>query len=250
MKIAIVTGASSGIGRATALQLARRGYGVVVTYNAGAALAQSLVREIESVGASVVAVHLDVGQMASLDAFVTRVRDLLRDKWDRKTFEVLVNNAGIGGGVPFVSVDEAYFDRMLAVNFKGPYFLTQKLLPLLADGAHIVNVSSGAARQAPAGYSVYGALKAATTSVTRYLAKELAARRMRVNSVSPGPVLTNIADGAFDKHPEYIAPLAASTLLGRIAQPDDVAKAIASLLSDDFGYVTATDIDVSGGFMV
>ncbi|OJH36629.1 hypothetical protein BON30_33285 [Cystobacter ferrugineus] len=150
----------------------------------------------------------------------------------------------------FSEVTEAYFDQMMLTNFKGPFFLTQKLAPLLREGGQIVNVSSRSTALTSAGFSVYGATKAALTTVTRYWAKELAPRQIRVNSVSPGPLLTNLADSAFARHPEYIEPLAANTLLGRIAQPDDIGEVIAMLLSNACRYVTATDIDVSGGFMV
>lgn len=139
---------------------------------------------------------------------------------------------------------------MFATNFKAPFFLTQKLVPHLAEGGQIINVSSRSTALISAGYSVYGASKSALSAVTRYWAKELAPRKIRVNSVSPGPILTNLGDSAFAKHPEYIAPLAASTLLGRIAQPEDVADGIVSLLGDSFRYVTGVDIDVSGGFQL
>jgi len=166
------------------------------------------------------------------------------------TLDYLVNNAGMGGGTPFAEITEAQFDAMFTANFKGPFFLTQKLLPVLSDGGHIVNVSSSAARLVSVGYSAYGASKAALSAVTRCWAKELAPRGIRVNSVSPGPVRTNLGDGAFAKHPEYIPMLAAQTLVGRIAEPDDIGQVIATLLSDECRYLTAADLDVSGGFMV
>ena len=250
MKVALITGGSSGIGRATALQLARRGIGVLFTFNTNEAWGRSAVEDVERAGGTVAALKLDVSQVATFDAFVNEVREVLRKWFQRADFDFLVNNAGIGGGTPFEEITEAQFDRLLDTNFKGPFFLTQKLLPLLASGGHIVNVSSGSARLISHGYSAYGASKAALTVVTKYWAKELARRQIRVNSVSPGPVLTNLADGAMVKHPEYLEPLAAQTALGRIGQPDDVGSAIAALLSDDNQWVTAADLDVSGGFML
>ncbi|MFT3706169.1 MAG: SDR family oxidoreductase [Archangium sp.] len=246
MKIAIVTGGSSGVGRSTVLQLTRQGYGVIFTFRTRAEEAQALAAETRDA----VALPLDVADVATFDGFVARVRSTLHQRWKRDDFDVLVNNAGMGGGMPFTEVTDAYFERMFATNFKGPFFLTQKLVPLLREGGHIVNVSSRSTALTSAGYSVYGATKSALTTVTRYWAKELAPRKIRVNSISPGPILTNLGDSAFAKHPEYIAPLAASTLLGRIAQPDDVADVIVSLLGDSFRYVTGTDLDVSGGFQL
>ena len=249
MKIALVTGGSSGIGRSLALELAARKIGVILTFNRQSAAADAVVRDIERAGGRAAALALDLRQVQGLAAFVERVRSTL-SQWGSEQLDYLVNNAGVGGGTPFDQISEAAFDAMLSANFKGPFFLTQQLLPLFAEGSHIVNVSSGSARLASIGFSAYGASKAALTSVTRYWAKELAPRGIRVNSVSPGPVLTNFADGAFEKHPEYIAPLAAQTLIGRVAEPSDVAAVIATLLSDACRYVTAADFDVSGGFMI
>lgn len=254
MKIAIITGGSSGIGRAAALSLARRGVGTLFTFHSNEAWARSAAEEIERAGGAAAALKLDVSQVATFDAFVTETRRVLRERFRRDDFDFLVNNAGIGGGKPFEDVTEAQLDRLFDTNFKGPFFLTQKLLPLLVDGGHIVNVSSNSTRIISPGYSAYGASKAALTVVTKYWAKELARRQIRVNSVSPGPVLTNLSDGiergAMAKHPEYLEPLAAQTALGRIGQPDDVGAAIAALLSDDNRWVTGVDLEVSGGFML
>jgi NAD(P)-dependent dehydrogenase (short-subunit alcohol dehydrogenase family) len=186
----------------------------------------------------------------TFDYFTTLVKDKLENFWHVKSVDFLVNNGGIGGGMMFTDITAEYFDKMFDINFKGPFFLTQDLLPLMSDGATIVNSSSMSSCIAPPGYSAYGPSKAALTSWTRYLAKELAPRKIRVNAVSPGPVHSNFGDGAFDKHPEYIKPLAEQPALGRIGTPDDVARVIVNLLFDDFGWVTAQDIDVSGGFLL
>jgi NAD(P)-dependent dehydrogenase (short-subunit alcohol dehydrogenase family) len=239
MKVALITGGSSGIGRSVVRQLAARQIGVIYTYN----------RQPAEAAPGTVALHLDLRELGTLDAFVDRVREALRGFGTDK-IDYLVNNAGTGGGTPFDAITEAGFDAMMAANFKGPFFLTQKLLPLLAEGAHILNVSSRSAHTPSVDFSLYGATKAALTSVTRTWAKELAPRKIRVNSISPGPVLTNFGDGAFAKHPEYIAPLGAQTLIGRIAEPDDIGEIVSVLLSDACRYVTGADLDVSGGFML
>jgi NAD(P)-dependent dehydrogenase (short-subunit alcohol dehydrogenase family) len=251
MKIAIITGGSNGIGKSTALELAKRGVGVILTYYSNSSSAQAVVGEIEqTAGVRAVALKLDLAQISTFDSFSRLVIMHLEKIWNRKTFDYLVNNGGIGGGMPFTDVTEEYFDKVLHTNFKGPFFLTQKLTALMEEGGRIVNTSSGSSRIAPVGYSAYGPSKAALSSWTRYLAKELSPRKIAANAVSPGPVHTNIADGSFEKHPEYIKPLADQTALGRIGQPDDVAKVIADLLSDDFAWVTAQDIEVSGGFLL
>jgi NAD(P)-dependent dehydrogenase (short-subunit alcohol dehydrogenase family) len=251
MKIAIVTGGSNGIGRSTVQELSKKGIGVIFTYHSNKESADSLVREVEqTTSAKAVALKLDLSQRPTFDDFAQRVKDSLKTVWQRERFDYLVNNGGVGGAMMFGDMTEAYFDQIFDTNFKGPFFLTQRLIGLMEDGGRIVNTSSGAGRIAPPGYSAYGPSKAALAAWTRYLAKELAPRKIRVNAVSPGPVHTNISGGAFDKHPEYIKPLADQTALGRIGVPRDVAGVIVGLLSDDFDWVTAQDIDVSGGFLL
>jgi NAD(P)-dependent dehydrogenase (short-subunit alcohol dehydrogenase family) len=250
-KVAIVTGGSNGIGKSTALELAKRGIAVILTYNSDKKGAEDVIREIEQQSAvRAVGLKLDLSQKSTFKDFTQLAKKSLDEIWQRKTFDYLVNNGGIGGGMMFTDVTGDYFNQIFDTNFKGPFFLTQQLVAVMEDGGAIVNTSSTSSRIAPPGYSAYGPSKAALSSWTRYLAKELAPRKIRVNAVSPGPVHSNIGDGVFDKHPEYIKPLADQTALGRIGAPQDVAKVIADLLSDDFGWVTAQDIDVSGGFLL
>jgi NAD(P)-dependent dehydrogenase (short-subunit alcohol dehydrogenase family) len=251
MKIAIVTGGSNGIGKATALELGKRGVSVILTYHSDNKGAENVIREIEQNKAvRAVGLKLDLGQKSTFGDFSQMVKKNLEEIWHRKTFDYLINNGGIGGGMMFTEMTEDYFDKILNTNFKGPFFLTQHLVKIMEDGGRIVNTSSSSSRSAPVGYSAYGPSKAALSSWTRYLAKELSPRKIRVNAVSPGPVHTNISDGAFDKNPEYIKPLAEQTALGRIGAPQDVANVIVHLLSDDLGWVTAQDIEVSGGFLL
>jgi len=251
MKVAIVTGASNGIGKSTALELAGRGVAVILTYHTDKKGAEEVVREIEQQGkVRALALKLDLSEKSTFRDFTQLVQKNLAELWQRKTFDYLVNNGGIGGGMMFTEVTGDYFDQIFNTNFKGPFFLTQGLVAFMEDGGAIVNTSSTSSQTAPPGYSAYGASKAALSSWTRYLAKELAPRRIRANAVSPGPVHSNIGNGVFDKHPEYIQPLADQTALGRIGTPADIARVIASVLSDEIGWVTAQDIDVSGGFLL
>ena len=251
MKIAIVTGGSNGIGKATALELGKRGISVILTYNSYKDRAEAVVKEVEkNNGVRAVALKLDLTQISAFEGFVLEVKKSLKEIWDRTAFDYLVNNGGIGGPMMFNEMSEEYFDKILNTNFKGPVFLTQHLVQFMDDAGAIVNTTSSAKSQSFPGYSVYGSLKAAFSTWTRFIAKELAPRNIRVNAVSPGPTHSNFGDGVFDKHPEFIKPLAEQSVFGRIGQPEDLAKVIVNLLSDDFGWVTAQDIEVSGGHLL
>ena len=250
MKVAVVTGASSGIGQSTAVQLARRGSGVLLTYQGNRSGALETVAAIEKEGGTAVALRLDVGHSAGFPAFRDAVAAALRDTWQRDTFDQLVNNAGFGAMAPFADTTEDMFDGLMRTLLRGPYFLTQTLLPLLADGGAVVNVTSNAASFAgmEPGYSAYGTMKGGLVVLTRYLAKELSVRGIRVNSVSPGSTRTRIGGDAFARHPEVIPALPARTALGRPGEPDDIGVVIASLLGDEGRWITAQDIEVSGGY--
>lgn len=249
MDIAIVTGASSGIGRGAALRIARQGTGVIVTYSGSRARGLETVAAIEAAGGTAIALPLDVGDIASFPAFRTQVSAALGTMWQRESFDYLVNNAGISAMSPFAETSEAVFDRLAAVLLKGPYFLTQTLLPLIADGGAIVNTSSNSTTTGlEPGYSAYATMKGGLDVLTRYMAKEFGPRGIRVNAVSPGPTRTRIADDAFARFPDVVPALAARTALGRVGEPDDIGAAIATLLTDRFRWITAQNIEVSGGF--
>ncbi|BCB89983.1 SDR family NAD(P)-dependent oxidoreductase [Phytohabitans suffuscus] len=250
MKIAIVTGASSGIGQSAAVQLARRGTGVILTFRGNEAGALDTAAMIDKEGGTAVALPLDVGDTTAFPAFRESVAAALRDTWQRDTFDFLVNNAGLGQMAMFEDTTEDMFDTLMRVLLKGPYFLTQTLLPLLADGGAIVNTTSNAALRSglEPGYSAYGTMKGGLVVLTRYLAKELSPRGIRVNSVSPGSTRTRIAGDAFERYPEVIPGIAAKTALGRLGEPDDIGMVIATLLGEEGRWITAQDIDVSGGY--
>jgi NAD(P)-dependent dehydrogenase (short-subunit alcohol dehydrogenase family) len=249
MKIALVTGASAGIGQATALELSRRGIGVIATYRSHATEGEETVSRIEAEGGRAVALHLDLDDTATLDRFTDGVAGALDTAWGATRLDFLVNNAGAGGGAMFVDITEDLFDFYHRVLFKGPYFLTQKLLPLLQDGGAIVNTGSSSALpgRVTAGYSAYAAHKAAVHAVTPYWAAELAGRRIRVNAVAPGTTRTRIGNDAFLESPELAEVLGQGVALGRIGEPEDAARVIAFLLSDEAGWVTGQVVEVSGG---
>ncbi|MGW6946926.1 SDR family NAD(P)-dependent oxidoreductase [Streptomyces xanthophaeus] len=250
MKVAIVTGGSSGIGQGTAIQLAKRGAGVLLTYSSNRQGARDTVAAIEEEGGTAVALPLDVGRSDSFPAFRTAVARALRDTWQRDTFDHLVNNAGFAQMSMFEDTTEELFDALSRVLLKGPYFLTQTLLPLLADGGAIVNTSSNSARASgmEAGYSAYATMKGGLDVLTVYMAKEFSRRGIRVNGVAPGSTRTRLADNAFERFPEVIPALAAKTALGRVGEPEDIGMVIASLLSEESRWITGQNIEVSGGY--
>jgi NAD(P)-dependent dehydrogenase (short-subunit alcohol dehydrogenase family) len=247
MSIAIITGGSRGIGAATALACAARGIGVILTYNSNPESADGIVDKIVGGGGRAVALKLDVADVSSFADFGETVRTALHTTWDRSDFDYLVNNAGYGFFSPITAVTEAEFDGLFDVHLKGPFFLTQTLLPLIADGGHIVNLTSATTRVTTAGVAPYASFKGGLEVLTRYMAKEFGDRRIRVNAVSPGPIRTDLGGGLND---EFEALLSAQTALGRVGEPEDVAEAITSLLSDDNRWINAQSIEVAGGFVI
>ncbi|WP_405834364.1 SDR family NAD(P)-dependent oxidoreductase [Streptomyces sp. NBC_00105] len=253
MQVAIVTGASSGIGQSAAIRIAQRGIGVVLTYGRNRQGAADTVAAIEQAGGTAVALHLDLGDSGGFDGFRDCVAEALRTNWSRDTFDHLVNNAGIAQTSLIEDTSEEDFDLLMRVLLKGPYFLTQRLLPLMAEGGSVVNVSSNAAAATSGlepGYAAYASMKGGLTVLTRYMAKEFSARGIRVNAVSPGATRTRLADDAFTRFPEVVPALAAKTAFGRVGEPDDVGSLIATLVGEESRWITAQDIEVSGGYQL
>lgn len=215
-KIAIITGGSRGIGKSIALNAAKRGMGVILTYNSHPEEGTAVAAAINKNGGRAVAVKLDTANMVSLDDFVAEVRQVLKQEWNSEQFSYLVNNAGIAQRTLIKDTTEAIFDQLVSVNFKGVFFVTQKLMPLIEDGGQIINISSGLARFAFPGVAVYGAIKSAVEGLTRYFAKEYASRRIRVNTVAPGAIDTEFGGGKGDESQRQ--QIAGVTALGRLGE--------------------------------
>jgi NAD(P)-dependent dehydrogenase (short-subunit alcohol dehydrogenase family) len=249
-RIALITGASRGLGRNAALKLGEQGIDVILTYKASEAEAQAVVREIEARGRRAVALQLDVADSSTFPAFAERVKRALATTWSRDRFDFLVNNAGTGVNAPFAETTEAQFDRMVNEHLKGTFFLTQKLLPLIADGGRILNTSSGLARFSMPGYSAYAAMKGGIEVLTRFMAAELGSRRITVNTLAPGAIETDFGGGAVRDNAQINAHVASVTALGRVGVPDDIGGVVASLLSEGTGWINGQRIEASGGMVL
>jgi NAD(P)-dependent dehydrogenase (short-subunit alcohol dehydrogenase family) len=247
MKIVIVTGGSRGLGASTAIECAREGMGVVVTYNSNPAKADDVVKAIIGSGGKAVALKLDVGDIGAFPAFRDSVASKLRSIFGRDDFDYLVNNAGYGLFNPIATVTEEQFDGLFNVHLKGPFFLTQILLPLMADGGQIINITSATTRVATAGVAPYASFKGGLEVLTRYMAKEFGGRGIRANSIAPGAIRTELGGGLND---EFEAMLAGQTALGRVGEPEEIGGAVASLLSAENRWINAQNIEVSGGYII
>ncbi len=246
-KIALVTGGSRGLGKDMALQLAKKGFDVIITYQSQSSSAEEVVNEIKSIGKKAKALQLDVADAGSFDPFVTQLNSVLKTDFQSDTISALVNNAGVGTYVSIAETSMEQFDNMVNIHLKAPFFLTQKLLPLLHDGGSIVNISSGLTRFSYNGYAAYAIMKAAIDSFSRYLALEVGSRKIRVNSVAPGAIATDFGGGAVRDNKDLNDLIASSTALGRVGQPDDIGSVVAFLCSEDAKWINAQRIEVAGG---
>lgn len=248
-KIALVTGGSRGLGRNTALKLASDGADVILTYRQNKAEGDAVLAEIQTLGRKGALLQLDVAQIAGFEEFRKGLEQALNNGWQRKDFDFLINNAGIDRASPIAQTTEEDFDSLLNVHFKGVFFLTQKLLPLLADGGRIVNTSTGLARFAIPGYAAYASMKGAIEVFTRYLAKELGPRRITANAIAPGAIETDLTRDALG-HSGVREFLASQTALGRVGVPDDIGGVISFLCSEEGRWVNAQRLEASGGMFL
>lgn len=246
-KISLITGGSRGLGRAMALALGQRGGDVVVTYHSRSDDADAVVAELREMGRTAVALQLDTAKVAGFADFADRLKQALSENWGRDSIDHLVNNAGYGEYATIPETSEAQFDGLVDVHLKGVFFLTQTLLPMIADGGRIVNVSSGLTRIIYPGYAAYAAMKGAIEVLSQYMAKELGSRGIAVNTIAPGAIETDFGGGAVRDTPDLNAQIASMTALGRVGVPDDIGMMVASLLSEDNRWVNAQRIEVSGG---
>ncbi|WP_250527059.1 SDR family oxidoreductase [Caballeronia sp. GAWG2-1] len=248
-KIAIVTGGSRGLGRNTVLNLAKRGVDIIFTYHRNREEAENVVRSVSDLGRKAVALRLDTGNVGAFDSFIGKVRETLAE-WKAERFDFLINNAGTSHHNSIEKTTEEELDGLYNVHFKGVFFLTQKLLPLIRDGGKIVNLSSGLTRIIVPESGAYGSLKGAVEILTKYMAKELAPRRIAVNVVAPGAIQTDFSGGIVRDNAELNKRIADMTALGRAGLPDDIGPMIASLLSEDNRWINAQRIEVSGGMAI
>jgi NAD(P)-dependent dehydrogenase (short-subunit alcohol dehydrogenase family) len=246
-KIALVTGGSRGLGKDMSLQLAKKGFDIIFTYNKSVNEADKVVDEITAMGKKAKAIQLDVTYSKGFDAFVQSVKSSLKNNFATESIYALVNNAGIASYTSIAETSEEVFDSMVNIHLKAPYFITQKLLPIISDGGSIVNVSTGLTRFTYLNYAPYAIMKAAIESLTKYQAQEFGRRKIRVNTIAPGAISTDFGGGAVRDNKDLNAMIANTTALGRVGLPDDIGSVVAFLCSNDAKWVNSQRIEVSGG---
>lgn len=246
-KIALITGGSRGLGRNMALAIAQKGLDVIITYNSNQAAAGEVVSAIEALGQKAKAFQLDTGDTTQFSSFIEALKDYLNQTYGSPNLDFLVNNAGTALYAVVEETTEEQMDAIYNIHYKGVFFLTQKLLPYLNEGGGIVNISSGLTRITMPGTSVYGSLKAAVETLSRYLAKELGPKKIRVNVLAPGAIETDFGGGRTRDNKELNAHIAGLTALGRVGLPDDIGGVVAFLCTDEAGWINGQRIEVSGG---
>ncbi|MEM1136244.1 MAG: SDR family oxidoreductase [Bacteroidota bacterium] len=249
-KIALVTGSSRGLGKEMAIRLAQQGADILVTYNSNKSQADETVKEIEALGQKAAAFQLNVGDASTFDSFFTSVQETLQEHWNKSKFDILVNNAGIIAHEMVAETSESTFDSLMSIQLKGPFFITQKALPLLNDGGRIINISTGLARFSISGYGAYASMKAGIEAYTRYLAKELGGRQITANVVAPGAINTDMNKAALENNPELEKMLSSVTALGRVGVAEDIGGVVAFLASEDARWINGQRIEASGGMFL
>ncbi len=246
-RIALITGASRGLGKDMALRLAQTGCDIIITYQSKLEEANGVVAQIKQMGQKATALQLDVGHIKGFDEFIDKLQAVLNQEFGSEKLDILINNAGVGATIPIAQVTEEDFDRLVNIHFKGVYFLTQKVLPILNDNGHIINISSGTTRFANPGYSVYASAKSAIETFTRYLAKEVGARGITANVLAPGAIETDFNGATIRNNPQVKGYIASNTALGRVGQAEDIGGIIAFLCSSDAKWINGQRIEASGG---
>ncbi|MDT3401651.1 SDR family NAD(P)-dependent oxidoreductase [Mucilaginibacter terrae] len=249
-KIALVTGGSRGLGKDMALSLAKKGLNIILTYNSKKDEAEETVAAIEAIGQKAAALQLNVGDANSFDAFIEETKNALQNTFGTDKLDYIINNAGVGVHASFAETTEEQFDMLVNIHFKGAFFLTQKVLPVMNDGGGIVNISTGLARFSTPGYAAYASMKGAIETLTKYQAKELGARGIRANVVAPGAIETDFGGGVVRDNAEVNKGIASVTALGRVGQADDIGSVVAFLCTDDAKWVNAQRIEASGGMFL
>ncbi len=246
-KIALVTGGSRGLGKDMAHRLSEKGFDVIFTFKNNQQLAESTLKEIEANGGKAKAIALDLSTLDGLENFVSTLREVLISDFEGRGLDFLIHNAGMGGTIPFEQATEEQFDRFMNAHYKGVFFLTQKLLPVLNNDGGIITVSSGTTRFVNPGYSIYASMKGAIETLTKYLAKELGPRGIRANVVAPGPIETDFNNAAIRNNPQLKERLSSLSPLGRVGTAEDIGGVVAFLCSDDARWINTQRIEVSGG---
>lgn len=250
-KIALITGGSRGLGRNSALHVSQKGIDVIITYRSNKTEAEAVVKEIEKNGQKAHAFELDVSKSSTFAAFSEELKKVLKEKWNRTDFDFLVNNAGVGLYGSFAETTESNFDELMNTHLKGPFFLTQTLLPLIKNnGGRILNISTGLTRFAFPGYSAYASMKGAMEVLTKYMAKELGSRGIAVNILAPGAIETDFGGGHVRDNADLNKQISSVTALGRVGLPDDIGGMVALLLTEESRWVNAQRIEVSGGMVL
>lgn len=249
-KIALITGGSRGLGKNSALQLAQKGFDIIITFQTQKEEAEKTVAELRLTGRKAAFLQLNLSDTGSFDAFTKTLQNTLRNDFNTDTFDALVNNAGSGYHAAISETSEEGFDAMSNIHLKAPFFLTQKLISLLNNGGAIVNTSSGLSRFSYPGYAAYAIMKAGIDALTRYQAVELGPRKIRVNTVAPGAIETDFSGGVVRDNKELNQMISSMTPLGRVGKPDDIGGVVAFLCSDDSKWINGQRIEVSGGIHI
>ncbi len=250
IKIALVTGGSRGLGKNMALELAKKGLHIILTYNSNEEKAKEVIKEIERLGQQAIAVQLNVTEFNNFEEFFVTIKESIKSKFGVEKIDYLINNAGIGINAPFAKTTEEQLDTIYNIQFKGTYLFTQSALNILNDGGGIVNVSTGLTRFALNGFSAYASMKNAIETLTKYQAKELGERKIRSNVIAPGAIETDFGGGAVRDNEKMNSFIASNTALGRVGLPDDIGSVVAFLCTDDAKWINAQRIEVSGGQMI